>query len=416
MSSSSHSPTRRALRTWLPGFCLLALGLEAAPAQEIAFVPQGEVSAEWASNRTLTVPSAPNSEDYSATLGGDLLRRTQVSDIDLRPLVTVQHSSEISNLDRLEALVDLVSDYRTLRSEFTLNAEYHREDAYNAQYGLVAFNPLNPNAPDTQGTGAIITGITKTSYLVAPEFNYDITPRVGFVASASLDAARYTTDIPNELVSYNSPEAYLGLTWALSPNSRVGAGPYYAYYDPIHSADGTVKNNAYGVSFDYQTKFSAVSQSKLTVKVERDSQPAAFGLPSSQQTVWGFEWVGSHKFLTSSVQYSVGRFLQPTSAGGRTSVEEVRVQYLKAFTARWSFNGAVRLTRDTEIATFADDESGDRDRANVQLALSYLFTPTWSVSGGYRYAYLKFTDPTISAHSNAIFLTVDYHGLQPPRN
>jgi len=120
MSSSSRSVTRHALRTWWPGLCLFGVGLEVASAQELAFVPQGEVSAEWASNRTLTVPPAPNAEDYSATLGGDLLRRTQVSDIDLRPLVTVQHSSEISNLDRFEALVDLVSDYRTLRGEFRM--------------------------------------------------------------------------------------------------------------------------------------------------------------------------------------------------------------------------------------------------------------------------------------------------------
>jgi hypothetical protein len=84
--------------------------------------------------------------------------------------------------------------------------------------------------------------------------------------------------------------------------------------------------------------------------------------------------------------------------------------------ARWSFNSAVRLTRNTDVSNLAIDNTGNRDRANAQAALAYLLTPTWSLSGGYRYAYLKFPAPSISAHSNAIFLTVAYHGLQPPRN
>jgi hypothetical protein len=413
LSFRSPNPSSSGRQVW--ALCLLLAAGGNSVAQEVAFVPQGEVSAEWATNRSLTTPSSPNSEDYSATLGGDLLRRTTVSDLDLRPLVTVQHNSQISDLDRWEALVDLAYDHRSQRSEFTLNAEYHREDAYNSQYGLVEYNPLNPNAPDTQGASQIYTGITKTSYLLSPEYTYEITRRVGLDINASFDAARYTMDIPGELVSYNSPEIDVGLTWALGPNSRLGVGPYYSYYDPINNSDETQKNNAYGMRVDYQTKSTNVWQSRLTFKLERDSQPAAFGLPSASQTVWGAEWVGTRKFLTSTIQYSIGRFLQPTSAGGRTSVDEFRAQYLKLFTARWSFNGAVRATRNTDVATSTTADSGNRDRANAQLSLSYLFTPTWSLSGGYRYAYLKFTDPTTTAHSNAVFLTLDYHGLQPPR-
>src|ERR1700735_3006555 len=78
-----------------------------AAAQEVAFVPQGEASTEWSTNRQLSIPPSPNAEDYMLTLGGDLIRRTEVSDIDLRPLLTVQDSPKVSSLDRFEALVDL---------------------------------------------------------------------------------------------------------------------------------------------------------------------------------------------------------------------------------------------------------------------------------------------------------------------
>ena len=388
----------------------------AAVAQEVAFVPQGNVSAEWATNRNLTVPAGPDSELYRVTFGGDLLRRTTVSDLDFRPLITVQHDAQIQTLDTLEALVDLVGDHRTLRSESSLLAEYHREDAYNSQFGITTFNPLNPNAPDTSGTGAIVTGVTRNTYQLAPQLSYDFTQRVSVTGSADLIAVRYSTDVPGELVSYNSPTADLTFGWRLNPTSSVALGPYYSYYNPTNGTEGAVKTTTYGVSFDFVTKTSNVSQSRITARVERDSSPAAYGAPSFDKTIWGLEWVGLHKFLTSNIQYSIGRFLEPGSAGGRTESDQLRVQYGKFLTQRWSLNAAVRLTRNTDIGNVAITNGSNRDRANAQVAVSYLFTPEWSVSGGYRYSRLKYADSTEGANSNAVFLTLGYHGLEPPRN
>src|SRR6516225_1841767 len=82
-----------------------------AIAQEVAFVPQANISTEWATNRNLTIPAGPDSELYRTTVGADLLRRTSVSDLDFRPLITMQHDAQISTLDTLEALVDLAGDY-----------------------------------------------------------------------------------------------------------------------------------------------------------------------------------------------------------------------------------------------------------------------------------------------------------------
>src|SRR5450755_4806122 len=116
MSSLFRNPILVAL-----AFTSAALGVcvhvTAASAQQTAFVPWVDASVDWATNRTLQVPAAPNSEDYSLVAGGDLLRRSTVSEIDLRPLITVQHNSQISQVDTVEALVNLVSDYRTLRGE-----------------------------------------------------------------------------------------------------------------------------------------------------------------------------------------------------------------------------------------------------------------------------------------------------------
>ena len=414
MWSSFRSAMRLRSRAWLLAAQLVVT--MAATAQEVAFVPQGELSSEWATNRSLTVPAGPNSDLYRATVGGDLIRRTSVSDLDFRPLLSYQHDNKVSGLDNFEALVDLIGSYRTLRSESSLIAEYQRQDAYNSQYGVAPFNPLNPNAPDTAGTGQIVTGNTRTAYEVAPEYSYDFSQRVSFIGSADLVAVRYTTDVPNLLVSYNSPRVDLGLAWALNPTTRIALGPYYVYYNPVDDTEGAVKTTTYGAELELRNKLSAVTQSRLNVSVERDSGPAAFGAPSFSHILWSFGWVGVHKFLTSDIQYSIGRFLQPDSAGGRAESDQIRVQYNKLLTVRWSVNAAVRLTRNTDIGSVIAANNDRRDRVNAQLAVAYLLTPEWSISGGYRYAYLKEGEAANSANSNAVFLTVGYHGLQPPRN
>lgn len=413
MSSLFRSSTLVAL---LCGSVALGTLVHVTPAyaQQTAFVPWVEASTDWSTNRTLQVPAAPSSEDYSLVAGGDLLRRSPVSDIDLRPLITLQGNSKLPAVDQYEALVDLVTDYRTLRGEYSFNAEYHREDAYNSQYGYAPFNPLNPNAPDTFG-GTVVTGITKTTYEVTPSASYDLTQRLSVQASGAFDAVRYSTEIPQQLVSYNSPEVELDLAYALSSTSKLGVGPYYTYYAPINSSSGSVKDTGSGVNFSYNYKSSAVSQSRLTVRVERDSSPAAFGIPSSTATTWGFEWVGNRRFLTDSVQYSIGRFLQPSSDGGRTAVDQFRVQDTKRLSERLSLDVAVRATRSSDVGNTVLANTGNRDHVNAQVFLAYLLTPEWSISGGYRFVYLKVPYLPASADSNAVFITVGYHGQQPPR-
>lgn len=412
MSSWFRSSMRRGWLGSLTAVQLAVIGPVAA--QEVAFVPQGSISADWATNRSLSEPASPNSELYRTTVGGDLIRRTLTSDIDLRPLVSIQHDAQIQDLDTYEALVNLLGNYHTLRGEYSLIAEYHREDAYNSQYGISNFNPLNPNAPDTNG-GQVVTGNTKSTYYLAPEFSYDLTQRVSLSGSADLIGVRYATDVPGLLVSYNSPQLDLGAGWALNQTNRITVGPYYAYYKPVNDTEGAVKTTTWGAYMEYVSKLSAVSQSTITARVERDSEPAAFGAPSSSQTAWGLEWVGYHKFLTSRIQYSIGRFLQPNSSGGRTELDQFWVQYNKKLTQRWSANASVRVTRETDIGSVTIENNSDRDRANAQLVVAYLLTPEWSISGGYHYARLR--DPaTGSANSNGVIVNLAYYGLQPPRD
>jgi hypothetical protein len=314
-------------------------------------------------------------------------------------------------------LVDVVGDYQTLRGDYSARAEYHREDSFNAQFGVAGFNPLNPNVPDTQGSGAILTGITKTTYDVQPEASYQLTRRASLQASASLDAVRYSTDVAGDLVSYNSPGAELDMVWAPSPISQLGFGPYYSRYDPIRHDLGSVPSESYGINANYTLKSLGSSSSRLVVRLERDRQPQSTG-GTVDLTSWGLEWSGLQKFRLGQIRYAIGRFLDPSSFGGRTATEQIRFQYDRPLSLRLGFDCAVRLTRSRDIgASFIPGENEDinRDRANVQVSLRASITELWFVSGGYRFAYQNLRSGSGSANSNGAFITVGYHGREPPR-
>jgi hypothetical protein len=398
--------------------CALAMGalagMRPVAAQQITFVPQGEVSAEWASNRILTVP-ATSASDEALKLGGDLIRTSPLSDLQLRPLVTFQNGS-IRNLDLLEALVDLVGNWRTERGTYTLNSEYHRQDAFNAQFGTAGYNSLNPNLPDTTATGQVLTGITQSTYVAEPGFSYKFTQRWGIEGSASFEAVRYSTEVPDLYVSYNAPYVGVNALWVASQNSQLSIGPYYTRFDPIRHDFDSVVSDDYGIAANYKIRFSKLDTSTITVRVERDRSPTPpVGVTStvkSSANSWGLEWTGTHTFLTGQVRYSIGRFLEPSSIGGRTAEDQMRFQYNRPLSDLLSANIAARVTRENDIDN--PDDAGNRDRANVEASLRRQITALWYVMGGYRFAYQRLPSQTQSAASNGVFISVGYHGLDPP--
>jgi len=121
-----------------------------------------------------------------------------------------------------------------------------------------------------------------------------------------------------------------------------------------------------------------------------------------------------HRFLTSQVRYSIGRFLEPSSFGGRTTQDQFRVQYTRSLSERLQFNSAVRFTRYKDVGNIQNAET--RERGNAELSLRTLITPLWYVSGGYRFAYQHLPSQLHAVSSNGVFITVGYHGREPSGN
>jgi len=411
MSSSSRErmTVRRAARATA---VLLGLASAAAGAQQVVFIPELQAWAQYDTNRLLNPVNAESAETYWVQAAADMKRVTQRSDLEFRPQLTLQDSS-ISSVNRWEALVDLKGDYRTLRSIWSIMAEYHREDSYNAQYGVAGFNPLNPGQPDTQGTGTIVTGLTKDTYSLAPGVTFQATERLSFEAEARADAVRYSVEVPNEYVSYNSTLAEVDAYWSLSQRSQLGFGPFYQLYDPEQS-NAAPRVNGYGLDLSYRFNWSRLDRSTLSLRAEHDTFTET-GTPDKTKNTYGIEWVGRHKLQTGMIQYAIGRFLEPSSVGSLVGLNQVRVQYRHDFSVRTQFVGMVRVSRSDDLS-----DNSHEDRALLQVALVRRLTELWSISGGYRFAYQKLSELEANqvvtqpaAHNNGVFINVAYRGRSP---
>jgi hypothetical protein len=406
MSSLSHSLLAVGARRGLSFALLALLGSSFCFAQQTSFVPILQTTAQYDSNRLLDPVTNQSAETYQAQLEAYIRRRTLRSTLELRPLLIYQYSS-LPGVNRWEALVDLKSIFQTSRSTTTVLGEYHREDAFNAQYGVAAFNPVNPNLPDTAGgTGTVVTGLNKSTYSIAPDFEYQLSQRFTVEGLATLDAVRYDTEIPGQFVSYNAPYAELDGYWAFGPRTSIGGGPFYTLYDPTQ--DDAQRVSGYGVNLVLKELWSQAARSSLSLRLEHDTF-TGLGLPETSKDTVGLEWTGVYKRPTDSLQYAIGRFIEPSSVGSLVALNQVRIQYGHRFSVYTRFNGAVRVSRGEDLS-----DGSKEDHVNVQLGLTRLITEAWYIAGGYRFAYQKFDTSAGSAHSHGAFISVGFHGREPP--
>jgi hypothetical protein len=388
----------------------LLLMTPAVRAQQLSFVPGAQATIEYDDNRLLSKNHPRSGEWYEALLYGDLTRETVRSMFEIRPEVNLQESS-YRGLNRFEAHLDARGEYRTQRTLYKGTASYRREDAYNAEYGYAQFNPLNPGQPDTVGTGAVVTGVTRQTWTAGPNITHSFTERFSGELDGNFTSVRYSTQVPQTLVSFDSPYMELDALWALSQRSTLGVGPFYTRYDPTNGREeGALISQSYGAVVSYRYRTAQTSNYTLDIKAGRDEQNQFDGTRTSA-TAWGVEWKGVQQWLTSRVQYSIGRFLEPSSVGGEIGLYQFRVQYSKAFNYRWSGLVAVRVTRSSTIGV----SGTNRDRSYGEASMQYSLTRRLNLQGGFRFGWQRLAPDAPSVHNDAVFITVGFHGLDPRR-
>jgi hypothetical protein len=244
-----------------------------------------------------------------------------------------------------------------------------------------------------------------------PGFDYNFSARLDLEGDFRINSVRYSVQTPGQQVDYTSPYAGLTLNYDTGPRSSIGVGPYFSRYQ---ETGGTNTTDSDGAAFTYNYKTSDVTRMSLVARVERDHIDMLDFSPQTT-TAWGLEWVGTHRFQVGKVQFSIGRFLEPSSIGGRVALSQFRVQYDRPLSERLSFSGAVRATHTELIGSALAAQEPPENRTNAEMYLRYDITRTWYVTGGYIFARSRDLGESNLAYSNGVVLTVGYRGLEPPR-
>ena len=410
-SSYRSSPMRHAAALAIASALLVPCVLvRPAMAQQTDFVTFGSASAEWDSNRLLERPPA-SAGSYGGVVGGDLRGLTPRSYTDLTAQILYTDIPQLG-YDWTSGNVALKTDFKTLQADYTLLADYRHDDSVSTEFGQANFNNgLTSTSPDTTGTANVKTGISRDSYELDPGFDYNITPRLDLEGDFRINSVRYSVQTPGQEVDYTSPYAGLTLNYDTSQRSSIGFGPYYSRYQ---ETGGTNTTNTDGAAFTYNYKTSDVTRMSVVLRVERD-HIEELGFADQSATAWGVEWVGTHKFEVGSVKFSIGRFLEPSSIGGRVTLDQFRAQLNRPLSARFSFTGAVRVTHTELVGNAVAADQPPENRTNAEMYLRFDLTRTWYVTGGYIFARSRDLGESDLAYSNGVILTVGYRGLEPPR-
>lgn len=395
----------------LSGALILSLaGSASGWAQQTYFVPTVEAMAEWNSNRELVTIPALEDESVGYRLNALALWGWQIdrSKFELRPRVQFQEFPDREGVDPVEYFLDLRGEHRTLKGEMALFARYGRQDVYNAEYGDAAFDEFDPDRPDITGSGIVFVGGTRETIEVEPSFRYDFSPLTSVSGLINYEKIDYGDDFVTGRVGYESPYAELMLIRVLGPLVEFAIGPYAARSE---ADDGSNETDTLGAKISLGYKWSETMYFTAAAVGERNEITDFTPAPVEDSvTDWGLEFTGYYRKRLAGVRYSIGRFLTPSTFGTRSTKDQVRVQYISPLTPLLTFNGAVRFTRDQRVG---DTANRDRDRANAELSLVRQFTPTWSVSGGYRYVWQDLAGAGGEADNNGLFITVSYRGLNP---
>lgn len=410
MSWSSRKLARIARFSYpLLAGCLPALSLWAPSvrAAEYYVQPQASITAEADSNLDLQ----PASQGPVSTQGGYIGDAAAIfgiatpdSDTTIRPRVDYRDYPSDSADDRLEEYLDLSSVYRGERSRASLYLGFQRRDEFNAELNSAEYNPYGPVLPTSPETGRTVTGATRTSLILLPNYNYHLTPLTTVGVSGIYQKLQYSPSNSFDAVDFNFYQGKVFVEWALNQKNDITAGVYGARYEAVHFNSTAT---AEGATLGLHTIWTPLFDTTASVVYQRTAIDTAIPAPfHSTENPWGASFAASYKTQISELRMNLDRLVTPSGGGGIYVNEQAQLQYTRSLTERLAVTGAMFILKNHGLTS---NVSGD-DRTYLRTAVEakWMFTPTFFVQGGYQYMWEKYQVDPDGAANNRFYVTFGY--------
>jgi hypothetical protein len=412
-SSRSRAPRRRAPQRTArrPGtLCVLFAAnlVAAAPvlAAEIFVQPTATLTAENDSNLDLDPGGNPTVQGYQTSLGALTGIATPNSDSLIFTRLDYRDYPKDREDDRLEAYLDFKSDYSTALSHASINGSIDRRDEFNAEFSSAFYDELNPNQPTNATTGRAVVGGSLTSIFLQPSYTYKFTPVIGAGVSGIYQSAYYTPTVKGlDDFNYYMGKAYLD--WSLSPRSELTFGAFGTRFEATRITSNATGG---GASVALESDWTPLFSTSATVLIQHDN--IQMGLPNPLNVdvnTWGASVGAAYKAQVTQYRFNLGRNVTPSGAGGVYINNQAQFQYIRDFTQRLTFTGAIIGIKSSELPSNLD--GNNRSYLQTAVDLKWMIRPTWFVQGGYQYSWQKYVLDPDGAADNRIYIRVGYQGL-----
>jgi hypothetical protein len=391
-------------------FAANAMNVAPTFAADIFVQPTATLTAENDSNLDLDPGGNPTVQGYSASLSALTGVATPNSDSLIFTRLDYRDFPKDREDDRLEGYLDFKSDYSTALSHASINGSIDRRDQFNAEFSSAFYDELNPNQPTNATTGKAVVGGSITSILLQPSYSYKFTPILGAGVSAIYQSAFYTPTV----VGLDNFNYYLGkayLDWSLSPRSELTFGAFGTKFEATRI---TSDANGGGVSVELDSDWTPLFSTNATVLYQHDN--IEIGLPAplnASVNTWGAILGAAYKTPVTQYRFNLGRNVTPSGGGGVYINEQAQFQYIRNFTQRLIFSGAIIGIKSSELPSNLNEDN--RSYMQTAVDLKWMIRRTWFVQGGYQYSWQKYVLDSDGAANNRIYIRVGYQGLAPQR-
>lgn len=423
------------LRRFAPLPCRLAAiaVLLAAPVAHAEFwelIPQLEAGVTYESNpRYIDDAQSNEIEDAKGTfVDVRLIGSVQDDDRSLTftpRLVTTDYLGSNKDLDSNDWYVDLDGRTKSERGELSALVRYTDVAVVTAEFEDAT--PDNPDVPPpTIGGSGRFADATQQTWTGNLTYSYTLSQRNIVEVSATGSSTTYDAEPTAGYYDYTNPSAQITLQHVLNERDvaflSLNGGSFNAEA-PVGLADNTT--DSFGATVGYQRQFTSTLSATLIGGVSRsfldvtglpiDPDTGAFCFPvlctfsSTSSNFVGSLNVRKRSELTT-LNFDLSRNLAPNSNGTQYVEDSVRLYLDRTITER--LTGTIGAIFSTSTAV-GDLRRLDQNYFTLDGAVTWRLTPTWSMSGNYRFVMNNSDADNASTKekNNALFFSMAYRGI-----
>lgn len=385
-------------RVWVHGLVCIALVPSVASSSAWFVQPSATSNVTQDDNIRLSNSDSDEVTGSVTSVGADLSYESEVTGIVIKPSLTVHRYSDGDDLDK---------ELYNLNSEFNHSRE---RDQFSVGLGLSRDSTLTS---EVDATGPTTNTVYRDDRRFSPSYKYRITERASIGMNYSYQQVEYEDNLNSGFIDYDYSTISGNVGYRITEFSDIGVEVLRRNYESRDSLRKTVTS---GVSVGLSHQLSDVTTVRGAFGANTTDSKKYLLLGALPQEVKddgvAFDLSIISRLEGGDIEFGFGRQQIATGAGDVREQDALRIRISHNFSERLSGSVNARAFEINEIGT--GDDGSERSYRDIGGTLAYQFSRDWSLNGGYKYRWQKYSGQTQDAESNAVEIGVSYRPEKRP--